>query len=80
MPKKAGRSSPHSASTASIASFSVGPECSRWLLSSVNEIDAGNPTRAAARATPTASGTLLKVMASTRSTSALARVAIWVEW
>ena len=38
------------------------------------------PGPAPARATPTASGTLLKVMASTRSTSAVASVAIWVEW
>jgi hypothetical protein len=57
-----------------IASAKLGPELSFELESNVNDIASGTPAFAAARATPTDSGTLLNVMASARSTSAFFKV------
>ena len=65
-----------SSSTTSMASRREGPAARRSGPSRMNEIDAANPSRAAACATPTASGTLLKVRAWTGSTSALTNVAM----
>ena len=46
----------------------------------MKDSESGSPALAAARATPTASGTLLKVIALTRSTPARRSVAIWTPW
>ena len=58
----------------------VGPEDSRPVLSSVNEIEAGRPCAPRRGRRRSTSGTLLNVIASTRSTLARASVAICSPW
>jgi hypothetical protein len=63
-----------------IASARVGPDFNRHVLSSVRETDNGTPIFEAARAAPTASGTLLNVRALAKSTPAALSVANCTAW